>query len=399
MDVDDPWVPFPADSPQAQACQEVARALERPDGHAQPPVPIPPTMPHGYAERTSTQAVLGRFLRDLAHDCPEAASRVVTCSPDVASSTNLGGWINRTGVWSSVARHDWFEDDRQRLLRWAEGTNGQHIELGIAEVNLVSLLGELGATWSRWGQRLIPIGTIYDPFVERALEPWRFGMYAGGQSILIATPSGVTLAPEGGAHQSIITPSIGIGLPECVAWEPAFAKDLDWTLLAAMARVGVPGGTSAYFRLSTRSIDQQLCRLPTDATLVERRRRHAVEGGYRLTGSPGQDEVTLVGMGAVLPQVVAAAKAHDVRRRRRRHLPDQRRSAAPGLARGAEPADRYAERGRRPPVPPRRRSTRRVPDRHRGRRAPARAVVPRRHPGRALAEPRRHHLGAVIRPG
>lgn len=399
MDVDDPWVPFPADSPQAQACQEVARALERPDGHAQPPVPIPPTMPHGYAERTSTQAVLGRFLRDLAHDCPEAASRVVTCSPDVASSTNLGGWINRTGVWSSVARHDWFEDDRQRLLRWAEGTNGQHIELGIAEVNLVSLLGELGATWSRWGQRLIPIGTIYDPFVERALEPWRFGMYAGGQSILIATPSGVTLAPEGGAHQSIITPSIGIGLPECVAWEPAFAKDLDWTLLAAMARVGVPGGTSAYFRLSTRSIDQQLCRLPTDATLVERRRRHAVEGGYRLTGSPGQDEVTLVGMGAVLPQVVAAAKAHDVRRRRRRHLPDQRRSAAPGLARGAEPADRYAERGRRPPVPPRRRSTRRVPDRQRGRRAPARAVVPRRHPGRALAEPRRHHLGAVIRPG
>ena len=45
--------------------------------------------------------------------------------------------------------------------------------------------GEFGATWSRWGQPLIPIGVMYDPFVERALEPWSFGMYAGGQSILV----------------------------------------------------------------------------------------------------------------------------------------------------------------------------------------------------------------------
>lgn len=307
LDVADPWVTFPPDSPEGQACAATATVLARPDIRPERPVAIPATMSHGYAERTSTQAVLGRFLRDLAHDCPEAASRVVTCSPDVASSTNLGGWINRTGVWSSVARHDWFEDDRQRLLRWAEGTNGQHIELGIAEVNLVSLLGELGSTWSRWGQRLVPIGTIYDPFVERALEPWRFGIYAGGQSILVATPSGVTLAPEGGAHQSVITPSIGIGLPECVAWEPAFAKDLEWTLLAAMARVGVEGGTSAYFRLSTRSVDQRLARLPADPLLLDRRRRQVIEGGYRLSGGPGEDAVTLVGMGAILPQVIAAA--------------------------------------------------------------------------------------------
>ena len=103
-------------------------------------------------------------------------------------------------------RRDWFEDDPQTLVHWHESTRGQHIELGIAETNLVGLLGELGATWSRYGQPLLPIGTIYDPFVGRALEPWSFGMYAGGQSILIGTPSGVSLAPEGGAHQSIVTP-------------------------------------------------------------------------------------------------------------------------------------------------------------------------------------------------
>ena len=144
-------------------------------------------------------------------------------APDVASSTNLGGWINKTGVWSVADRRDWFADDTERVLRWHEVTNGQHIELGIAEVNLVCLLGELGATWSRWGERLIPIATLYDPFVSRALEPWSYGIYAGGQSILVGTPSGVTLAPEGGAHQSITTPSIGLEQPGCVAWEPAFA--------------------------------------------------------------------------------------------------------------------------------------------------------------------------------
>ena len=135
-------------------------------------------------------------------------------------------------------RRDWFADDPQTLVHWHESTAGRHFELGIAETNLVGLLGELGATWSRYGQPLLPIGTIYDPFVGRALEPWSFGMYAGGQSILVGTPSGVSLAPEGGAHQSIVTPSIGIAQPGCTAWEPAFGRDLEWTLLHALGRLG-----------------------------------------------------------------------------------------------------------------------------------------------------------------
>ncbi len=126
-------------------------------------------------------------------------------------------------------------------MRWRESEHGQHIELGIAEGNLVGLLGELGATWSRDGQPLLPIGTLYDPFVNRALEPWSFGMYAGGQSILVGTPSGVTLAPEGGAHQSIITPSVGIEQPRCTAWEPAFGQDLEWTLLHALVAARARG--------------------------------------------------------------------------------------------------------------------------------------------------------------
>jgi pyruvate dehydrogenase E1 component len=255
----------------------------------------------------STQQGFGRFLVELGHTAPEVAAHVVTVSPDVASSTNLGGWINRCGVWNPGDRIDWFADDTDTLVRWRESSHGQHIELGIAEVNLVGLLGELGATWSRDGQPLLPIGTLYDPFVGRALEPWSFGIYAGGQSILVGTPSGVTLAPEGGAHQSIITPSIGLEQPQCVAWEPAFLQDLEWVLLHALSRLGRAGGESAYVRLSTRPVDQTLAAVPSDPAGRQARRTAVLAGGYRLRSVSGGPDVVLVGVGAVMPQVLAAA--------------------------------------------------------------------------------------------
>jgi pyruvate dehydrogenase E1 component len=231
---------------------------------------------------------------------------VVTVSPDVSSSTNLGGWVNKVGVWSAAERPDWFADDAETILHWREKPSGQHIELGIAEVNLVSLLGELGATWSRHGRPLLPIGVLYDPFVERALEPWSYGIYAGGQSILVGTPSGVSLAPEGGAHQSIKTPSIGLEQPGCVSYEPAFALDTEWVLLASLARLGRPDGSSAYLRLSTRPVDQSLACVPADPAARERRRRHVVAGGYVLRRPDGA-KVTIAAMGAVVPEALAAA--------------------------------------------------------------------------------------------
>lgn len=306
--LEEPWAGFDPDSAAGRLCAERGAALQRTPVAPTGPLAVPTELGHPHRKPVSTQAVLGRLLSDLVRDAPEVAARTVTCSPDVASSTNLGGWINKTGVWSVTERHDWFADDAERVLRWSESQSGQHIELGIAEVNTVGLLGELGATWSRWGERLIPIGTFYDPFVGRALEPWSFGLYAGGQSILVGTPSGVTLSPEGGAHQSVTTPSLGLEQPGCVAWEPGFAQDLEWCFLHAMAGVGTAEGTSAYFRLSTRPVDPALARVPQDPAMRERRRRQAVSGGYRLTDhDPAEEQVTLVGVGAVLPEVLAAA--------------------------------------------------------------------------------------------
>lgn len=306
MDPDNPWDLFSADSPEAAVCAAAANRLRRPAVRLaeNPSVPTDFMRPHRGTE--STQAALGRFLLDLQRTAPKVGARVVTVSPDVASSTNLGGWINKVGIWNTDNRLDWFADDREAALRWQESPGGQHIELGIAEVNLVGLLAELGSTWSRAGQPLLPIGTLYDPFVSRALEPWAFGIYSGGQSILIGTPSGVSLAPEGGAHQSVITPSIGLEQPGCVAWEPAFGQDLEWSLLAAISDLGRPQGSSAYFRLSTRPIDQSLAAIPEGGEERDRRRLDILSGGYRLRQCEGRPAVTLVGTGAVMPEVVAA---------------------------------------------------------------------------------------------
>ncbi|MGO9487696.1 MAG: transketolase-like TK C-terminal-containing protein [Solirubrobacteraceae bacterium] len=306
-DASRPWAPLPEGGAAARLCGAAARRLAREEPARRLPPVIPAQLARQHAGSVSTQQAFGRFLMDLAHDAPEAAASVVSVSPDVASSTNLGGWINRAGVWNVGERIDWFADDHETLLRWRESEHGQHIELGIAEGNMVGLLGELGATWSRDGQPLLPIGTLYDPFVNRALEQWSFGIYAGGQSILVGTPAGVTLAPEGGAHQSIITPSVGLEQPRCVAWEPAFGQDLEWILLHALAQLGRADGTSAYLRLSTRPVSQALARVPTDPAARERRRRQVVQGGYRLLQSAGPPAVTLAGMGVVMPEVLAAA--------------------------------------------------------------------------------------------
>ncbi len=308
----DPFAPFPDGSPEAELCADAASRLARETpSRTAPPPPVPKELGRNYQGKTSSQKELGRLLSELPRAAKDAAARIVTVSPDVASSTNLGGWINKVGAWSLEEQTDWFKDDPETLLRWHETHRGQHIELGIAETNLVGLIGELGSTWSRDGQPLFPVGTIYDAFVGRALEPWSFGIYSGGQSILVGTPSGVTLAPEGGAHQSIGTPSIGIEQPGCVAWEPAFGQDFEWTFLHALGRLGKPGGESGYFRLSTRLVDQALAAVPRDAKARERRRREVLAGGYRLRDSAAhglEPVVTLVGMGAIMPEVIRAAE-------------------------------------------------------------------------------------------
>jgi pyruvate dehydrogenase E1 component len=314
---DDEWDRFDPASPAGVWCGVRREALARPPRSASLPVTVPESTRQRAAKPIATQEVFGRVLVDLARDA-SVAPYLVTTAPDVATSTNLAGFLNKTGVFSPTQRRSWNED---RMLRWAEGPSGQHIELGISEMNLFLLLGQLGLSWDLSAQPLLPVGTVYDPFVLRGLDAFVYGTYSGSRFVVAGTPSGVTLAPEGGAHQSTITASVGLELPGVTFVEPAYAGALDWLLCHALGRIAAgPSGASTavpaedgayYFRLSTRPIDQAPFEAARgrigDAVL----RRQVLAGAYRLVDAsvePGMPAVYLVGSGAVLPEVLAAAE-------------------------------------------------------------------------------------------
>ncbi|MDP6708912.1 MAG: transketolase, partial [Alphaproteobacteria bacterium] len=191
------------------------------------PVPVPARFEVATAERSSTQEAFGRILFEIAGGDSQLAERIVTTSPDVTVSTNLGGWVNRRGIFDRHKREDVFREEKVvSTQRWAMSQEGQHVELGIAENNLFLMLAALGLSAPLFGVRLLPVGALYDPFIKRGLDALNYASYQDARFLLVGTPSGVTLAPEGGAHQSIVTPLIGIGQDKLAAFEPAFADEL-----------------------------------------------------------------------------------------------------------------------------------------------------------------------------
>ena len=230
---------------------------------------------------------------------------MVTTSPDVSVSTNLGGWINKVGVFTPVAQTDYLGDGR--LLRWSQGPGGRHIELGLSEMNLFLMLHALGLGHELHGEHLLPIGTVYDPFVCRGLDALVYALYNGARFILVGTPAGVTLAPEGGAHQSTVTASIGMELPGITYAEPAFATALDWLLCDGLAQLSEPDGQSLYLRLTTRPVDQSPFNGAVARVGEAELRADVLAGGYRLVSPDSAADVIIVASGAVMPEAMEAA--------------------------------------------------------------------------------------------
>jgi len=309
------WDRIAEDSDAGRWCNERAQALTRPRPRAQLAITVPERMEtRSPSKPISTQEAFGRIVTGLTRD-ESVAPYLVTTAPDVATSTNLAGFINRMGVYSPDEIRDW--NDADPMLKWRQHPQGQHIELGISEMNLFLLLGQLGLSWDLSDQPLLPIGTVYDPFVCRGLDAFIYGTYSGARFIIAGTPSGITLAPEGGAHQSTITASIGVELPGVTFIEPAYLGALDWLLCDSLQRIasGEPD-PSAYFRLSTRPLDQAPFEAARERLGDRVLRRQVLAGGYRLhdafAAHPELREsnapvVHLAASGAVIPEVLAAA--------------------------------------------------------------------------------------------
>ena len=248
----------------------------------------------------STQAAFGRILLDLSKSRHALADRIVTTSPDVTVSTNLGGFVNQRGLFRRSELKDVFHAAKiPSAQKWAGNGAGQHIELGIAENNLFLMLAALGLSAPLFGTRLIPIGTVYDPFIARGLDALNYGCYQDARFLLVATPSGLTLGPEGGAHQSINSPLIGMGQPGLTYFEPAFVDELALIMGWSFEHLQADDGGSVYLRLTTRSIEQVV--RDDDAWEAD-----ALKGGYWLKRPAPGAEAAVVFTGAIAPEALAA---------------------------------------------------------------------------------------------
>jgi len=262
---------------------------------------LPSSLHFRASELMSTQEALGRILNDLGKGRSELAQHLVTSSPDVTVSTNLGGWVNQRGIFNRADREDIFHSEKVvSMQKWAMSRKGQHIELGIAENNLFLLLAAFGLAGPLFGTRLIPIGTVYDPFIARGLDALNYACYQDARFILVGTPSGISLAPEGGAHQSISAPLIGIGQPGLSFYEPAYADELAEILLWSFKHIQAENGGSVYLRLSTREIKQ------INRNISDTFRSDILKGAYWQHPPDSESPIAIAYSGVVASEATAA---------------------------------------------------------------------------------------------
>jgi pyruvate dehydrogenase E1 component len=280
-----------------------------------PVVPVPANLPTPAQPSMSTQQGFGLILNELARSDTPLADRIVTTAPDVTVSTNLGAWVNRRGLFAREEMKDLFKSERiPSTFTWDFGPKGQHIELGIAEMNLFILLSALGLSHSLFGERILPIGTLYDPFIARGLDALNYACYQDARFIVAATPSGVTLSPEGGAHQSIGTPLIGLAQDGLASFEPAFVDELSVILRWAFDYLQRDGeaepnerswlrdetGGSVYLRLSTRTLDQP------QRTMTPELTADIVDGAYWMRKPGPNAQVVVAYTGTAAPEAIEA---------------------------------------------------------------------------------------------
>ncbi|HKZ96222.1 MAG TPA: transketolase, partial [Hyphomicrobiaceae bacterium] len=279
------------------------------------PVPVAPFPKVEAKGPMATQAGFGRILDEIARAGGPLAERIVTTSPDVTVSTNLGPWVNRRGLFSMVSQEDLFKErGLMSPQRWVMSPKGQHFELGIAEMNLFLMLSALGLSHTLFGERLLPVGTLYDPFVCRGLDALNYACYQDSRFIVVGTPAGITLAPEGGAHQSIGTPLIGMAQDGLAAFEPAYVDELAAIMEWAFDYIQREGaedkeerwyrdekGGSVYLRLSTRPLEQPSRAMTRELSSA------IIDGGYWLRRPEPGTELAIVYTGAVAPEAIEAA--------------------------------------------------------------------------------------------
>jgi pyruvate dehydrogenase E1 component len=313
------WDRFQGVEQEFEAIEQFLKAVpfvqQGPRRYGAEAVPVPEVLRAPAQPTMSTQQGFGLIMNEIGKADSEFARRIVTTSPDVTVSTNLGAWVNRRALFAREEMVDVFKKERiPSTYNWTFSPRGQHFELGIAEMNLFTMLSALGLSHSLFGERLLPVGTLYDPFIERGLDALNYACYQDARFMVVATPSGMALAPEGGAHQSIATPLIGMAQDGLASFEPAFVDELaiimrwafDYMQRDSDAEPGETAwlrddvGGSVYLRLSTRTLEQPQRKLSPSL------QDDIINGGYWIRRPGPNAQVVVAYTGAVAPEAIEA---------------------------------------------------------------------------------------------
>ena len=283
-----------------------------------------PKISYAADRKTSTQMGFGKILDEISKSDSKLAERIVTTSPDVTGTTNLGPWVNRRKLYARDFQEDTFKKENiPSTAKWEFSPEGQHIELGIAEMNLFLVLAAAGLSHSVFGKRVIPIGTVYDPFVARGLDALNYACYQDSRFMIIGTPSGITLAPEGGAHQSIGSPLIGMTQDGLSSFEPAYVDELSIIMEWSFKHLQKEGektpdsktwladekGGSVYLRLTTMPIEQPI---REKEKIFE---EDVIAGAYWMREPGPNCSVVIAYQGCIAEEAIAAAGLVGGRRR------------------------------------------------------------------------------------
>ncbi len=189
-----------------------------------------------------------------------AGQMLVSMAPDVGTSTNLNpamdGKIFGAEVTEDIEAEFGVKDKKTPDLVPGQEKNDRFLRFDIAEANVMSCLGSYGRMRDVLGIPLMPLMTVYDFFVKRAHDQFFYDLYWKSSFILVGTPSGVTLSPEGAQHGW----KSDFQIPNQVTWEPMYCQELDWIMCDALKRHLLndnEGRNGVFIRGVTRGIDQK----------------------------------------------------------------------------------------------------------------------------------------------
>ena len=274
-------------------------------------VPVPPIEAYagfalqGDGKVMSTTMAAVRMLTNLLKD-PQLGPRIVPIVADEARTFGMANLFKQVGIYSSVGQR-YAPEDIGSVLSYREALDGQILEEGISEAGALASWTAAATSYSVHGLAMLPFYIYYSMFgFQRVGDAiWAAADQRARGFLLGATSGRTTLGGEGLQHQDGTSHLVAATIPNCRAWDPAFAGELAVILDHGMREMLVEQrDVFHYVTLMNENYAQP--DLPAGAA------DGVLRGAYRFTSlgdAAAPNAVTLLGSGAILTEVLKAAES------------------------------------------------------------------------------------------